>query len=104
MNTRNLALIIVLSSLLPAIAVIWSRMDQRDDQAARAELAAALNYDHNSPHPHDCAEWLARHGSHPLAPMVRRMLNPDNITRLKGVSVIKDSLAAELGMRDDVLK
>jgi hypothetical protein len=95
----RLQLIIITASLLPTLAIVWSRYDQRSERAADAALAAALAQ-RSAPFlasPDDCNEWLIKHPRHPLAPELRRILSPSELDQLSGTTHRARALAALLG-------
>jgi hypothetical protein len=75
---KRLPLIILAAALLPSLAIIWSRLDQRSERAADADLLMLIHDYHQSSGEGitrsvvDLRGWLAAHGSHSLAPILKK--------------------------------
>jgi hypothetical protein len=96
---KRLHLIIVTAALLPSLAVVWSRYDERSERAADAALACALAQRSAlfMPSKYECEEWLEHHGNHPLAAELRRILTPAYTDQIGGTAYRARALAAFLG-------
>lgn len=98
-RTLRLHLIITIAGFMPAMSIVWHRIDERAERAADAELAVALAalHDPSQRSPDACNAWLRAHSSHPLADQVRRIVQPDLIGQLTGVRHRGEALAGMLG-------
>ncbi len=74
----RLSLLLIAAAVLPSLAVLWARLDQRSERAADAALVMLIHdYDQHAGRDtsrpvEELRAWLAAHGSHPLAPILKK--------------------------------